>query len=72
MPTFRRSCRRSLPRWPDTLWPSSRTVPPLMGIRWLMARRRVDFPDPEGPITETNSPSPTVKDTSFSACTPFG
>ena len=27
-----------------------------MGIRRLMARRRVDFPDPEGPMMEMNSP----------------
>ena len=69
MPTFR---RRARPRCWETASPSSSTAPPLMGISRLMARSKVDFPEPEGPITEMNSPSPTVKLTPFRACTPLG
>ena len=37
----------------------------------VLERSRVDFPDPEGPITEMNSPSSTSKLTPFRACTPL-
>ena len=41
--------------------PSSRMLP-LSAVSWpVIHRRRVDFPAPEGPMTETNCPASTEK-----------
>ncbi|MNV94414.1 hypothetical protein D3C71_1892060 [compost metagenome] len=36
-------------------------VPLSIGTRALIQRKRVDFPEPEGPIIQTTSPSETVR-----------
>ena len=41
-------------------------VPLSTRSRWLMQRSIVDFPAPEGPMTQTTSPAFTSSETSFS------
>src|SRR5262249_52145008 len=36
-------------------WPSTYSLPPSIFSRWLTQRRKVDLPDPEGPIMQTTS-----------------
>ena len=43
----------------STSSPSMRTLPPWMGSRPLMQRRKVDLPQPEGPMTTMTSPGAT-------------
>jgi hypothetical protein len=45
--------------------------PSVVEINLLIERKRVDFPDPEGPMMEINSPGRTERETSFKAQTPF-
>ena len=49
----------SLDSWSDT--PSSITRPASMSSRAERQLRSVVLPEPDGPITERNSPSPTVE-----------
>ncbi len=52
---------RRLSQYPDTSSPRKRYVPSVgLSIRPRMCSK-VDFPHPEGPMTETNSPSLRVK-----------
>ncbi|MCY1562420.1 hypothetical protein D9M68_998120 [compost metagenome] len=39
--------------------PSTVTWPPVMSSSLFRQRRKVDFPEPDGPITQTTSPSAT-------------
>ena len=52
---------------PATLSPSSRYSPAVGVSRQPMMFIRVDFPDPDGPMMETNSPFPIVRDIPRSA-----
>jgi hypothetical protein len=48
---------------PDTRSPATLTLPSKPSIRPPMTLNRVDLPQPEGPIRDTNSPGATVKET---------
>src|ERR1051325_1117537 len=64
-----------MPRsWPQpfTSRPSTSTRPPLAVSSPLAMRNAVVLPQPDGPISETISPSRTVKLTRWSACTICG
>src|SRR6476469_8442411 len=67
MSTSARSWASSLPSSGSCL-PSMVIVPDSMVSRWLIARHRVDLPDPDGPMTTTTSPAPTVRSMSLSTC----
>src|SRR5207249_1143354 len=68
---FRILARSSAER-PATSWPSS-TYRPALGVSRQPSRfMKVDFPEPDGPMTATNSPRPIVTDTPRSACTVCG
>jgi len=56
------------------LLPSEILILPSEGLsRPAIKESRVDFPQPEGPATETNSPSLTSRDMSFKTkCSPAG
>ena len=54
-------------RGPSTGRPSSTTRPRVGGSSPAMILSRVDLPQPEEPITDTNSPLPSVRLTSVSA-----
>ena len=54
---------------PSTDVPATRTVPAVGRSSVPATASRVDFPDPDGPVTATNSPGSTVSDTSRSATT---
>ena len=43
------------------VWPSTRISPSLGGSRPAIILSNVVLPQPDGPTTTTNSPSPTVK-----------
>src|SRR6266542_4443464 len=47
--------------------PSRNTAPSLGGLSPEISRRRVVFPDPDGPTTASSSPAATSKETSLSA-----
>src|SRR5262245_10066485 len=49
--------------------PASTTWPPSGSTRPATIRRRVDFPHPEGPSSETNSPGAASSETSSTATT---
>ena len=52
--------------------PSTSTSPSVAVMRRLIRRRRVDLPEPEGPMTETNSPGAMSRVMSWSAWVPLG
>src|SRR5256886_5649557 len=53
----------------SALLPLTSTVPAVGVVRSPMIRRRVDFPQPDGPISETNSPGSTSRSIPCSAVT---
>ena len=55
MPTSARSCASALPS-SGSGWPSMVIVPDSIVSSRLIARHRVDLPDPDGPMTTTTSP----------------
>ena len=67
MPTSARSWASSLPSSGSCL-PSMVIVPDSMVSSRLIARQSVDLPEPEGPMTTTTSPLPTVRSMSCSTC----
>ena len=64
IPTSARSWASSLPSSGSSL-PSMVIVPDSIVSRRLMARHRVDLPEPDGPMTTTTSPAPTVRSMSW-------
>lgn len=48
---------------PFTAWPSTYTVPPLAWSSPALRLSRVDLPQPDGPMMQTNSPSLTENET---------
>ena len=60
MPISARVAASSLPSCGSGL-PSMRTSPESMVSSLLMVRQSVDLPEPEGPITTTTSPLPTLR-----------
>jgi hypothetical protein len=53
----------------DTFSPASQYSPPEGVSRQPSRFMKVDFPEPEGPMTATNSPAAMSSDTPFSAVT---
>src|SRR5260370_25607051 len=64
-----RSSVRSASLNPSRSCPASRMLPALGGVNPPMIWNSVDFPEPDGPTIDTNSPAPTSKFTPRSACT---
>ena len=60
IPTSARSLARPFPS-SGSATPSMVIRPEPIGSSRLMQRQRVDFPDPDGPMTTTTSPRPTVR-----------
>ena len=52
-------------RYPTRV-PSTQSRPALTVSRWLMQRRNVDFPEPEGPTRQSTSPRSTSSEMDFS------
>ena len=52
--------------------PPIEMLPSVTSSSPAIIRRSVDLPQPEGPTSTMNSPSPTVSDTPSTARTPFG
>src|SRR5690606_36202445 len=67
MPTSARNAARALPSAGNGL-PSMAISPELIGSRRLIARHRVDLPDPDGPSTTTTWPCGTSMLMSLSTC----
>ena len=63
-PIWRRSSTASTSA---TLRPLTDTLPALVGTNRFVTRRRVDFPQPDGPSKTTSSPGATSNDTSSTA-----
>ena len=57
----RRTAVSCLSVMPDRSWPAMRTLPEVGVSRPAMQCRRVDLPEPEGPMMATNSPRPTAR-----------
>ncbi len=67
MPTSARSLASALPS-SGSGTPSMVIVPSWIGSRRLMARHRVDLPEPDGPMTTTTSPRSTDRSMSLRTC----
>ena len=68
MPIFRRQPSISTPG-PVRRVPSKRMEPPVGRSSRFRHRRRVDFPEPEGPMITTTSPRRISRETPFRAVT---
>ena len=67
MPTSARSFASAFPS-SGSGWPSRLICPDWIVSSRLIVRHSVDLPDPDGPMTTTTSPLPTVRLMSWRTC----